>query len=70
MPVLFLHEDYARQIFEIHLMDDAGIGRHDRQIAEGGLSPAQECVALFVAEEFEFSIELKGLRRAEFVDLD
>ena len=50
-------------------MHDAGIGRNDGQIAKRGLSPAQEGVALFVADEFKFGIELKRLRRAEFVHL-
>ena len=50
-------------------MHDAGVGRHDRQIAKRGLAPAQEGIALFVADEFELGIELKRLRRAEFVHL-
>ena len=57
--VLFVHENYARQIFQIHLMNDAGIGRHDGQIAEGSLAPTQEGVTLFIAQEFQFGIELK-----------
>ena len=69
LAVRFLHENHARQIFQVHLVNDAGIGRHDRQIAEGGLAPAQESIAFFVANEFEFGIELKRLGRAEFVHL-
>ena len=65
----FLDEDHARQIFQIHLVHDAGVGRHDGQIAEGGLAPAQEGVALFVALEFQLGVELERLRRAEFVHL-
>ena len=51
LAVRFLHENDARQIFQIHLMHDAGVGRHDGEIAKGGLSPAQEGIALFVADE-------------------
>ena len=61
LAVRFVHEDDARQIFEIHLVDDAGIGRNDGQIAECGLSPAQEGVALFVAEEFQLGVESETL---------
>ena len=50
-------------------MHDAGVGWNNRQIAESGLSPAQKSVAFFVAQKLEFGIELKCLRRAEFVHL-
>ena len=50
-------------------MDDAGVGGHDGEIVERGLSPAQEGVTLFVAKKFELRILLKGLRSAEFVHL-
>jgi hypothetical protein len=33
------------------------------------LAPAQEGISFLIAQEFQFGIELKGLRRAEFVDL-
>ncbi len=50
-------------------MNDAGIGWNNGQIAKGGLAPAQECVALFVAYEFQLGVEQKRLRRAKFIDL-
>ena len=34
---------------EVDLVDDPGAGRHDPQVAERGLGPAQELVALAVA---------------------
>ena len=41
-------EDHAREVLEIDLMDDAGVGRNDAEILEGLLPPAQEHVALAV----------------------
>ena len=64
-----MDEDYAREVFEIHLVDDAGVGGDDGQIAKSGLTPAEEGVALFVALEFEQGIHVERLGRAEFVDL-
>ena len=59
----------ARQIFEVHLVADARIGRNDLEIVEGLLSPAQEGVALDVAMEFEFGVEREGHVGAGLVDL-
>ena len=66
----FVDEDYAGQVFEVDLVDDAGVGGDDGEIAEAGLSPAEEGVALFVALEFEQGVHVERLRGAEFVDLD
>ena len=38
-------------------MDDAGPGRHDPQVAERGLGPAQELVALAVALVLALDVE-------------
>ena len=43
--------------------------RYDLEVAEGGLAPAQEHVALAVAVELDFVVLLEGLRRAVLVDL-
>ena len=51
-------------------MDDPGPGRHDAQVAEGGLGPAQELVALAVAVVFALDVEGERARRPEPVDLD
>ena len=64
-----LDEDYAGEVFEIDLVDDAGVGRDDGEVAEAGLSPAEEGVALFVALEFEQRVHVEGAGGAEFVDL-
>ena len=50
-------------------MHDASVGRHNGEISEGGLPPAQERVTFFIAREFKFGIELERLRRPEFIDL-
>jgi hypothetical protein len=63
-------EDYAGEVFEVDLVDDAGVGRDDGEVAESGLSPAEEGVALFVALEFEQRVHVEGAGGAEFVDLD
>ena len=62
-------DDDAREIFDVDLMDDAGVGRHDPEVAEGVLSPAQERVALLVARELELGVQLKRVRPAEVIDL-
>ena len=64
------HEDYAGQVFEIDLVDDAGIRRNDGEISESGLTPAEEGVALLVALEFEQRVHFERVAGAEFVDLD
>ena len=50
-------------------MDDPGVGRHDREVVEAVLAPAQERVALLVALELEVGVDLEGVVAAERVDL-
>ena len=50
-------------------MDDAGARRHDAEVVEGLLAPAQELVALAVALEFDLDVPREGVSRAEVVDL-
>src|SRR5262249_37147590 len=45
------NEYHARKVFQIDLVNDAHVGRDNRQIAECTLSPAQELIALAVAHE-------------------
>jgi hypothetical protein len=56
-------------VLDVDLMDDAGVGRHDLEVAERGLPPAQETVALAVALEFDFIVVLERIGRAVFIDL-
>ena len=51
-------------------MADAGARRHDAEIVEGRLAPAQEPVALAVALVFELDVLGEGARVAEVVDHD
>ena len=53
LPVLVGRPHHLRQIFEIDLVADAGARRHDAEIVERVLAPAQEAVALAVALELE-----------------
>ncbi len=41
-------------------MDDAGVGRHDAEIGERVLAPAEERVPLAVALELEVGVDLEG----------
>jgi len=50
----YLH--HLSQILQIHLMHDPRSRRHDSEVLEGLLSPAQELVAFAVALEFPLSV--------------
>ena len=62
-------EHHARQVLQIDLVHDAGVRRHDREVLERRLSPAQKRIALFVALELQLGVELERLRRAELIHL-
>ena len=68
-PILAVGHDRGEEL-QVDLVDDAGPGRHDPEIAEGGLGPAQELVALTVAVVFALDVERERARRPELVDLD
>ncbi len=51
-------------------MADAHAGRDGAEVAEGGLAPLEEGVALAVALELEERVGVVGLGGAEFVDLN
>ena len=53
---------HARQVFQIDLMHDAGVRRHDLEIAERFLAPAQEDVAFAVALKFQVGVGAEGER--------
>ena len=61
--------DDARQVLDVDLMDDARLGRHDAEVAERGLSPAQEHVPLAVAVVLELRVQLERVGPAEVIDL-
>ena len=62
--------DHARQVLEVDLVADAGVRRHDAEVVERGLAPAQEGVALAVALELELGVALEREPLGEHVDLD
>ncbi len=53
--------DDLGEVFEIDLVADAGARRHDAEIVEGGLAPAQEGVALAVALELVADVVAEGV---------
>jgi len=55
------------EIFEIDLMADASAGRHDAEIRERLLAPAQERIALAVALIFDLDVFFQRGGRAEMV---
>ena len=66
--VLLLGPHGLRQIFEIHLVADAGAGRHHAEIVEGAGAPAQERVALAVPLIFLLDIGEERGGGAERID--
>ena len=66
----FVHEDHAREVLEVHLVADAGIGRNDREVVERALTPAQERVALAITLELAFHVDGKSVVSRERVDLN
>ncbi len=47
-PVHLFLENDAREVLEIHLVHDAGVGRNDAEVLERVLTPAQKGVSLTV----------------------
>src|SRR5579859_7067534 len=67
--VLFLCHDNGGQIFQVHLVADTSPRRHDAEVAEGLLTPAQQGVSLTIALVFTFNIAIKRERGAKRVHL-
>ena len=63
-------EHRLAEVLEIHLVADAGAGRHDAEVLERVLSPPQEDVALLVALELELGVDQERGLRAVLVHLD
>ena len=66
-PVADVH--HRGQELEVDLVDDTRARRHDAQVLEGGLRPAQELVALDVALVLALHVERERPAVAEPVDL-
>ena len=60
----------ARQVLEIDLVDDPGVGRDDPKVLERVLSPPQERIPLEIPGELEVGIQLQRVRTAKMIDLD
>ena len=56
---IVVDEHDARQVLEVDLVHDAGVRRHDREVVERALAPAQERVALLVALELQLGVALR-----------
>ena len=56
------------QVFEIHLMADAGTRRHDAEIVECTLPPFQKRITLTIAVILEVDVLLEGLGIGEVID--
>ena len=67
--VLFASEHSLRQVLEIHLVADAGVGRHDAEVVQRLLSPAQKRVALLIALELEVGVDEERRLGSVFVHL-
>src|SRR5262245_16550778 len=62
-------EHDAAEVLEVHLVHDAGVRRHHLEVAERGLAPAQERIALAVALELDLVVRGQRARMAVVVDL-
>ena len=61
---------HRREPLQVHLVDDAGPGGHDPQVAERGLRPAQQLVALDVPLVLARDVRRVRVGGAPRVDLD
>ena len=69
-PSVSSREHDAREVFEVDLVDDPGVGRHDAEVVERLLAPAQERVALLVARELQRRVQVGGVALRVVIDLD
>ncbi len=60
----------AREVFQVHLVDDAEARRHHPEGVERLHAPLHEFIALAVALEFELHVQVQGLLRAVVIDHD
>src|SRR3546814_3610719 len=60
--------DHLREVFQVHLVADAGARRHHAEVVECRLAPAQEGVALTVALELHLHVLLEGVLAGVVID--
>ncbi len=70
LVLLLAGPDRLGQIFEVHLMANAGARGHDPEVRKGFLAPPQEAIALAVALVFQGHVVAERLRGPELVDDD
>ena len=63
------HLDDAREVLEVDLVDDAGVRRHDAEVVERALAPAEKRVALVVPLELELDVAFDREPGRELVHL-
>jgi hypothetical protein len=68
--VLLVLVHAARQVFQVHLVDDAEARGHDAEGVERLHAPLHELVALLVALEFQLHVQVQRILGAEVVDHD
>ena len=61
---------HLAQVFKVNLMANSGSRRHDAEIGERFLTPAQKAIPLTVAFELQIFVLARGVSRGEHVDLD
>src|SRR5690625_2134024 len=69
LAVNLFAKHHPRQMLEVDLVNNAGIGRHDLEVVEGTLAPAQKRIALAVALEFNLVVEQQRTGLAKAVNL-
>ncbi len=54
-----IREDHAGQVLQVHLVANAGVGRHHLKVIKRPLPPLEELVALGVALVFQVQVDLQ-----------
>ena len=66
---VFTGKHRAGEKFQIDLMHDAGVGRHDHEVRERFLAPAQEAIAFLIAVELNLGVLVGRGLGAKHIDL-
>ena len=69
LAALLAHKHHLTEVLEVHLVADAGSGRHHAKVGERLLPPAEKLVALEIPLVFERCVEQHRRVRTVFVDL-
>ena len=69
LAVLVRGKHHAGEVLQVHLMHDTCARRHDLEVVERFLAPAQERVTLLIALELDFDVLLQRGRRTVGIHL-